>query len=189
MINPRQITDFNRSQAQLEEFFMFCVIVAGKNAHVQATKLEDFLKRGWIQCMSPFEYLRQLKDDGLLEALLREHKLGQYKRITTTFMHALDIEDLSKITVTELEKIPGIGPKTARFFVVHSRPNQKYAVLDTHILSWMRDNLDESMIPKSTPQVPSRYNKLERLFLKEAMKRKIDIPTFDLEIWNERAVG
>jgi len=49
--------------------------------------------------------------------------------------------DLATCSVSDLEKIRGIGPKTARMFVLCARPNQKLAVLDTHILSFMREEL------------------------------------------------
>lgn len=34
MIVPEQITNFNRSQAELEEFALFSILVAGKSAKV-----------------------------------------------------------------------------------------------------------------------------------------------------------
>ena len=47
MINPYQITNYDRSSSELEEFLLFCIVVAGKTAYIQAQKLEDFLLKHW----------------------------------------------------------------------------------------------------------------------------------------------
>jgi thermostable 8-oxoguanine DNA glycosylase len=82
--------------------------------------------------------------------------------------------------VQELESVKGIGPKTARFFLLHSRPNQEIAVLDTHILHWMRDNGIKA--PKTTPS-GEKYLKFEKMFIDIAKKNDISIADLDLRIW------
>ena len=44
MINPLEVTNYNRTQSELQEFLLFCINVAGKVA-VEAPKLEVFLQR------------------------------------------------------------------------------------------------------------------------------------------------
>ena len=39
MITPTTITNYNRTEAELEEFLMFAILVAGKGAEQQALKL------------------------------------------------------------------------------------------------------------------------------------------------------
>lgn len=186
MIDPTNITNFNRTQEELEKFFLFCVSVAGKTAYIQANKLEQFLKPATIKNITPFEYLSYLNENNILEPMIREAKLGQYKRLTRIFKQCISL-NLEKVSIDELEKIPGIGPKTSRFFILHSRPNQELAVLDTHILSWLNQNINDKTIPKSTPQSYSRYKTLEKLFLNEAKKRNIKPEIFDLQIWNNNS--
>lgn len=186
MIDPTKITDFDRNEIELQEYFLFCACVAGKTAYVQAKKLDDFLKPGRIRSMTPFEYIKDLQSREHLLPMVEDAKLGQYKRLTQIFELCVDL-DLPNVTMEELEAIPGIGPKTSRFFVMHSRPNQQIAVLDTHILAWLRDKYPNITIPKATPQSGSRYKELEDLFLTEAKKRKMNPETLDLQIWNERA--
>lgn len=188
MINPDQVTKFDRTHAELEEFFLFCVVVAGKGAYVQAVKLEQFLAPAKLKNMSPFEYIKYLVSKDMLMPMVREVRLGQYKRLTTCFEKAVDL-NLAEVTVNDLELLPGVGPKTSRFFVLHSRPNQRLAVLDTHILSWMRENLNIQTVPKSTPQAPSRYRALEEAFLEEAARLNIRPEMLDLKIWRERSRG
>jgi len=44
MINPTTITNYNRTQSELEEFLMFSIMVAGKSAKQTAQKLNQFLR-------------------------------------------------------------------------------------------------------------------------------------------------
>ena len=42
-IDPYNITNFQRSDAELELFLLFCIVVAGKTAYIQSEKLDLFL--------------------------------------------------------------------------------------------------------------------------------------------------
>ena len=43
-VDPYNITKYNRTKAELECFLLFCIVVAGKTAYIQAQKLDEFLK-------------------------------------------------------------------------------------------------------------------------------------------------
>lgn len=90
--------------------------------------------------------------------------------------------DLRTCTVDELEGIHGIGPKTARMFVLHTRPAAEVAALDVHILHYMSDR--GISVPKSTPS-GRRYKELETKFLEMARKAGKTPADFDLEIWRK----
>lgn len=110
-----------------------------------------------------------------------KHKLGQYKRLYRAFSGILRFEGwLDEVSVEDLESVNGIGSKTARFFVLHSRPNQRVAVLDTHILKWMK-SLGHN-VPKTTPSKKS-YGTIEKVFLCIAEARGMSIADLDLMIW------
>ncbi len=181
MIDPTKITNYNRTEAELEEFLMFCIIVAGKSAEQQAEKLETFLNFTRKKDMSPFDYIEHLQKDDTLDIAIKICKIGQYKRITKAFGSILQFKgNLKNVSVEELESVFGIGSKTSRFFVLHSRPNQQVAVLDTHILKWMYSQGYD--VPKSTPP-KKRYTIIEKDFLTEAWKHEKTPAEFDLEIW------
>lgn len=188
MIYPDAITNFNRTTTELEEFFMFSIVVAGKTAIIQAKKLDEFLYPAWLEGISPFEYVDKLCKNKSLNTMLKYHRLGQYSRISYVLHNCRNL-DLKNCSVEDLERIKGIGPKTSRFFILHSRPNQNYAVLDTHILKWMRDNLELKNVPAATPQSKKRYGELEKIFLDECEKRQTTPEKLDLEIWNEHSNG
>jgi thermostable 8-oxoguanine DNA glycosylase len=185
MITPTTITNFNRTEAELEEFLMFAILVAGKGAEQQAKKLEAFLNSkkdlGLPSDTTPFQYLTFLSNMQDMVTPMKVHKLGQYKRIANAFKGIIQFKGrLSKVTIEELESIKGIGSKTARFFILHSRPNQKVAVLDTHILKWMK-SLGHN-VPKSTPS-KKKYGIIEKIFLCIAEARDMSVAELDLQIW------
>jgi thermostable 8-oxoguanine DNA glycosylase len=66
---------------------------------------------------------------------------------------------------------------------MHTRPGQRYACLDTHILKFLRHR--GIMTPKSTPGKKSKkYIELEREFLKVCDLWNIQPYDLDLQIWN-----
>jgi thermostable 8-oxoguanine DNA glycosylase len=189
MITPTTITNFNRTEAELEEFLMFAILVAGKGAEQQAKKLDAFLngakERGYKN-YSPLEYINALKIDNALTTEMMCHKLGQYKRLLFAFFGILQFKDnLKNVTIEELESVNGIGSKTARFFILHSRPDAQVACLDTHILKWM-DEQGYKNIPKATPP-KKKYAEIEKLFLQEAIRHQMTPADLDLTIWKSYA--
>ena len=191
MINPKDIINFRRDQKELEEFMLFCVLVAGKNSQTQAEKLEGFLKDigkvyhetcrlycSWYRERATwFEIMRRVEFVGFL----RKHKLGQYNRIERAFKKLIHL-DMETVTLEELVEIPGVGNKTARFFLMFTRPNQRFAVLDTHVLKFLRDR--GYNVPKSTPN-KNHYQKWEEVYLKLADESGMTLPEFDLSIWTK----
>lgn len=182
MIDPTNITNFNRTEAELQEFLLFGICVAGKNSDIQAEKLDQFLNS--LPQGTPFEKIRyacEITDD--LEERMRDVKLGKYYLLVPAFTE-LAFSDINLQTCSheELEDFTGIGPKTSRFFILHTRDTLEVACLDVHILRWMRDQGYDA--PKSTPS-GDRYLELEQSFLQEARDRGIHPAKFDLAIWNK----
>ncbi len=194
MVNPYNITNFNRSKAELEEFLLFCIVVAGKTAYIQAQKLEEFLTSVHNQLMlpdhvSPFQLIRSANDHGILLQEIHKAKLGQYKKINSSFIYIAEHKyDLNNMTPELLEYIPGVGMKTSRFFLLHSDINYKdtIAILDTHILKFMKENIDNSA-PKSTPTNSNKYKYWEDKFLLWCEENNKDAAEFDLEVWKSYA--
>lgn len=185
MIIPEQITNFNRSQAELEEFALFSILVAGKGAKVTAKKLHEFLfVPTVIGTMTAFEWIEHLDKLGqALDVCMKLHKLGQYSRVKRAFLDIVKKKDkLSTITVDELETVYGVGRKTASFFVVHSQAGARHAVLDTHILHWLRDNGHNA--PRVTPS-RKKYIELENIFLDYCDQLGKTPAELDLEIWKK----
>ena len=180
MIDPHNVTDFSRSKEQLEEFLIFCICVAGKTATVMAKKVEDFLFHSPESTDYPFLTIQKMILSQTLFNNLRRAKLGKYNLLQKSFRELLKADlDLSTCSVEDLEAIPGVGRKTSRFFVVHTRPNQNYAILDTHVLKWL-DTIGYTL-PK---QIASDYLTVEKHFLAEAKARNMTVADLDLKIWS-----
>ena len=94
--------------------------------------------------------------------------------------------NLDCVSVDELVRVKGIGPKTARFFVMHSRKGEKVATLDVHILKWLSEQGVEN-VPLQTPQNEVTYKRLETEFLERAKKMGKSPAELDLEIWKKKA--
>ena len=179
VIEPTKITNFSRTTAELESFFLFGLFCAGKNSDYAAKCLARLLtgKEG----DSPFAILKSLGEIGIHNTLVAS-RIGQYHRLTKAIVQAVDL-DLQTCTLEDLLKVHGVGQKTARFFLLHTRADCECAVLDTHILRWLRDN--EVDAPWSTPASVKQYKDLEQKFLILAKKNFpfMSIAQIDLTLW------
>ena len=185
-INPKKITNFNRTKADLELFAIFAVCVAGKKSQQTADKVNNHFRdtQTPTKQLTPFETIKSLVKIRVFGAYLQMAKVGQYKRIYRALRGLAESGiDLKTCTVEDLEAIHGIGPKTSRFIIMHSRPNQRLATLDTNILRWMRDQGINT--PKATPQSKKLYKELEQKFLTLCDKCAILPSQLDLKIWKQ----
>ncbi len=180
LIDPNDVIDYNRSDHDLELFWLFCCVVAGKTATTQARLLDGFLSAHPGD--SPFDTLRGLVAEGTMLEAVKASRLGQYNRLSQMFSTSLAL-DLRNCSVLDLESVHGCGPKTARMFLMMSRPNQRHAALDTHILKHLRENGIDA--PKSTPPSGTKYISLEQEFLKLADDSGLTVAEFDLKIWKK----
>ena len=186
MIDPTKITNYNLNTHELQEHLMFWVCAAGKNGVTAAKCLDKLLRNlkvvhtDWQS--SPFNLVN--KTDLLnFVSLVKQSGIGCFNSKAKAFrqMAMTDI-NLETCSVEQLEALHGVGPKTARCFLIHSRPNQELAGLDVHILRFLKDKGYD--VPKSTPS-GKRYREVEKHFIKEAKKSGMSIADFDLKIWNE----
>lgn len=188
MVNPDDITNFNRTDRELQEFMIFAICAAGKNANTTATILNAIFEENehlWSDVL-PIAYLA--KEGTFLPEYLRLKGIGCYNNRAKTIYelrnHLLaDPDFLGHCSVADLESIHGIGPKTARFFIMHSRPDQRVAALDTHILKELKAN--GFKVPKSTPPAGNKYRELEGNFIQLADKAGKSVADYDLEVWKK----
>lgn len=223
MIDPENPPTLpSATQAELEEFLMFGISAAGKNAAVTAVGLDKFIsslpstlnERARGEPASPLARLaRWLTNecyhlpcaatgwDGghtretqvkMLGRLVKQAGLGCYSQRAASFLDLLDKVrsglDLRTCTVAELQMVRGVGKKTARFFVMYSRPEcHEYAILDVHILRWLSDL--GYQVPESTPKSANLYRHIEKIFIREAKSRGVTPIELDRAIWTSRRVN
>lgn len=184
---------YDRSDAGLQAWMLFCVMVAGKGAAQTKAALTRFLSKTAI---TPFAYIQKLESQessSLLNAVV-DARAGQYGKLTKSFriLAAHGTDWLRTCSVAELESVHGIGMKTSRFFVLSTRVNARHAALDTHLLKELRTadakpflqayNLHETVIPMATPP-KGLYLKLEKVVLDMADAKGMTPAAFDYEVW------
>lgn len=184
VIDPKNITDYNRTDNELQTFWLFCILVAGKNSDTTSRALTKIIL-DLVPWDNPFDGIKRIGHEGLKD-ILQKHKTGQYNRIARAIWQSLEV-DLKTCSVEDLTNIHGVGPKTARFFLLHSREFCDEIVLDTHILRWMREKCGIDNVPDNTPQNPQKYAELSAI-CKNLMEQNypgLSLAKIDLLIWTE----
>jgi thermostable 8-oxoguanine DNA glycosylase len=185
MVDPINATDYHRSIDELEEFLLFCIAVAGKHAGRTAINLEKLFKFTRYPDESPFYQIQDISEMWDLPDLMKSIGFGCFNIKAKGLLQAANSGlDLRKCTVEDLESLYGVGMKTARYFILHSRKNAEVACLDTHVLKWLSYYTGYE-VPDHTP-TKKKYLELERIFLKIAETMKISPAALDLKIWNKQ---
>ena len=191
MIDPANITNYDLSDAELEEHLLFWVCAAGKNGTTAARCLEKLLSAITFNSITPFYAIKLVADTNVPKPLLELLKwagIGCYTHKARTFKELVNKKlDLRTCTTDELEDVYGIGMKTSRCFLLHTRKNVQVAGLDTHMLRHLT-NLGISRVPKSTPASKKQYLRLENQVLKLAKEAGMSPAEYDLMIWNKYKV-
>lgn len=186
VVDPKNYINTNRTTKEMQETLVWQMLVAGKNADQMAAKHQQFLNAIYTHsgAATPFEGFKILGPQKL-RIVMYDCKLGKYDMLGAGFskLAASDL-DLATCSLEDLEDIPGIGPKTSRFFMMGNRAGVKLAILDTHILRFMRQELGMNT-PKSTP-TRKAYMLLERQWLAHCESIGVtDIAQYDLSIWKK----
>ncbi|KKN78083.1 hypothetical protein LCGC14_0353100 [marine sediment metagenome] len=169
---------------ELQARLIYAVLVAGKSANFAEMKVLALVGNRIDEM--PFDIVNAHIQCDDLDDWLRSERTGSYGRLMKCFPDLIKL-DPRTCTIQELEAVHGIGPKTARFFILWTRPDAMCAALDTHVLKWLRSLGYDA--PKSTPQAGARYEELEQAFLREAKQRGKTPRELDYEIWERYARG
>lgn len=193
-IHPCRITRFDRTPAQFEAFVLFAYFVAGYQSSTVAPRLNRFLAANVRDGETPFRAVARLAAAGTLAAQLAAFGLhGQIKRRTIGLpqLAALNVADFATVDpaalIARLETVHGMGAKSSRFVLLHSRPDVRCAVLDRHILRFLA--AAGHKVPKKfkTPKSTRQYARLEAAFLAAAHERRMTPAALDLALWTEAA--
>jgi thermostable 8-oxoguanine DNA glycosylase len=193
MINPEKVTNYDQTDRQLEEFILFWVCAAGKNGRTAARCLDRMLTEhaACYQNNTPFRWILNMHALFDLPQTLKHYGIGCYNSKAKTFYELAvakhkGVLDLRTCAASDLEAIHGIGQKTARCFLLHSRKNAQVAGIDTHMLKHLRA-LGYPDIPKSTPS-GKKYLTIENYVLSLAKEAGMSPAEYDLHIWNKYSV-
>jgi endonuclease III len=184
MIHPVDIVRTDYTERELQELLIFCICVAGKTAVTIAPRVDRIFAGG--RKLMPFTVARRYTEPRLIRRLHSEG-IGCMKLKARAILEAAHyLGPLHETDVEELECIYGIGPKTARFFVMCHRPGVALAALDTHVLKYLKW-AGVSNVPKETPAAGPTYRRLEQEFLK-LVPPHLTPAEFDTIIWKSYAL-
>src|SRR5208282_3500073 len=137
-VDPFNLPSRPMTMPELQYWILFTMAVAGKGAKVTEQKMLQLLRVAGIRDRDPFHIVTfMIATDQLLDCM-KKVKLGKYALLNRGFRAAVKL-DMKNLSVDTLCTVPGIGPKGARMIMMYGFPDQKdYAVLDTHVLKFMR---------------------------------------------------
>ena len=180
----KQLPTHCSDKYEKEYFLIFSIIVAGRNAKMAVEKAWRLLEFTWGE-ETPFDLIKHYIDHKTLVQKLKTLKIGQYTRIEKALKDIINL-NVETCSLEDLLACHGVGNKTARFFLLNTRKDAEYAVLDTHVLKWLNSLFGNWMsVPKSTPTSGSRYALWEYKAI-QAMKKEYPERTLaqaDFEIW------
>jgi thermostable 8-oxoguanine DNA glycosylase len=151
---------FDRSQAELQQYILTCILTAGQKAEFAEQKANDLtadIPEGKLPCQ-----VLVAKDD--LDGYLRSRRTGKYRYLGQAIRRIAEL-DLTTATEQELRSVPGISFKTARIFLLRSRQGAPHAALDVHTLRFLREN-SAMAVPDKAPSSECEYLKLEAELLR-----------------------
>ncbi|MBO89047.1 MAG: hypothetical protein CMP14_05955 [Rickettsiales bacterium] len=196
MIDPLEVKNYNRTESELEEFLLFCINVAGKKSSVEAPKLERFLvglkDRHGDECrfigQNPFSLLRFAYVNGTLLDLMKKYGISPYSQRYNSYVDLVMSphtgKTLAAATLKDLLQIRGVGLKTSRFFLSNTQKDFDEPMLDTHIMSYLRDEGHKDA-PRTTPQNPKVYAKWAAIFSEKARQEGKSVRELDIQVWKK----
>lgn len=190
-IDPQNVTKYDRDDNELQTFWLYCIMSAGRKAKSVTASMEKLLK----DCQAyPLTYLLDkdkcarvmLGDNTKLDRIVRKSNCGQYGRITRAIRESSQL-CLHTADVQTLAEVYGVGQKISRFFVTHSREGVNVATLDHHIISWLRQWHPTAPCPVP----PIHYELWEDVFLGRCLKEfpGQSIADVDLRLRKEQRDG
>lgn len=186
--------------SELVEFLLWTTCTAGKNSATITprfnTLIEEETNHNKKHKIKKHAALTVIQSHGnRIRGMLRKHGIGQYNRISKAWKMINDSSiDGQKIASEKFLKyaprdhftqIPGIGMKTASFFVLSNREWEEAAALDVHILKFLSKTFPAFNIPNVTPTNRSLYKQIEKLFVGHAAVNNLKCADLDLQIWTE----
>jgi endonuclease III len=185
-IDYLNITNYQRNINELLGFLLWCTVTPGKRSDVITPKFNNVIKD-----VEPSDLIKC--HGKTIKTLLEKEGIGQYTRILKCWKQiAKEIKPLGRLKYIkrdELIAVDGIGNKTASFFIAHSQPWSEIAVLDVHILRYLKKMFPNYLVPEQTPQDLEEYKRLEYMFLGIAASQNKTPAELDNEIWQSSTIS
>jgi N-glycosylase/DNA lyase len=182
-------TFFSRDRSLIEEV-AFCLLGGFGIRYEVNRSAFDHLKRQGV-----FDLSRKWSPDQIIQLLAEPLDVGgkriryrfpnQRARRLALMLDQLAVEDLSDLPASELrsslQRLEGVGPKTASWIVRNFTDSDEVAILDVHVIRacrWM------ALFPESI-ELPRDYQELEEIFLEFSSCIGVRPSVLDAVMWSE----
>jgi hypothetical protein len=129
--------------------------------------------------------VRQYND---LPSALKAYGFGCQTRLARAFREVTNSGiNLRGCSMAQLMAIHGIGRKSASCFLAWTRKYVRVAMLDVHLMKFIRDDLGHDEAPKNTPSSRKQYDHYEKIYLDHCDKIGVNPTEYDLMIWKHYA--
>jgi hypothetical protein len=182
LVEPTRLTNYHRTDGELEALVIYAVMAWGREAS-RAQRAVSVLLDHCPPAVSPFKQIRLASAAGMLRAALEATRIGDYAKRQRALERAI-AHDPRTVSVEVLSAC--VGLKSARLVALHSRRDASCAVLDRHVLAYLRD-LGYAVPERDTPRNSHRYQAIEALVLAECARQGRHPAELDLTTWLERS--
>jgi len=164
-----------------ELVLLFSIMAAGKSANRTSDALNYMMHT--LPGNTPFDKIRTMvKRQDALEKL-KTFRIGQHNRILKAFRAVVDFDvDATPPDPEKLREIPGIGLKTSCFVSLVYDRTLPVAVLDTHVLKFLRNRL-EIEAPMGTPTSVRIYDRLSKPIIRLAELLGVTYGDLNIVLW------
>jgi len=163
-----------------ELVLLFSIMAAGKSADRTSDALNYMMHT--LPGDTPFRKIRDMvKRQDAMEKL-KTFRIGQHNRILKALKVIIDFDVEATVDPEKLREIPGIGLKTSRFVALVYDRTRKVAVLDTHVLKFLRARMNIDA-PTGTPTSLKVYERLSKPIIRLAELTGVTCGDLDLVLW------
>lgn len=184
LITDENLINYRRTRVELEIFWLYCGFSVMRSRERAAGALAQLLDMGGGA--TPFARVKSLIAARRLRRALEATRLGGYTRLEAFLRDSVTKPlDLESGSAADFRKIRGVACAKSRFFVLCTRADARCAVLDRHILGFLRDA--GYPVPDKTPTSERQYLRVESFWLQEVDKAGTSAARENLKRWRERA--
>ncbi len=183
----RRLAEFRsvdrRDHHRLFEELAFCVMTPQSRARAALRAVEELKSTGLLLSGRPEEVAEVLRRNGIrfhnqkAIYIVRNRELIRGDRLVLT---DLLVDDVNSVRDALVEMVWGFGMKEASHFM-RNIGYKGLAVLDRHVLRWMKVLGAIDVVPKSLTR--RRYIELERKFIRIAEELGLEPEALDLLLW------
>lgn len=184
-VDPYHLNRWGYNTDVRQQCVLYCLASPGKQAWTTARSVWLFLARNpgdtpfqkviaRTEGFDPNHPVRQNKTVGVLADELSRCGFGDYNALAASWAYAarnVNVDDPKSLSVANLVRIPRCNAKTARLIVENLVPceqrveeDRRIAILDVHILRWLREVMGFKDCPETAPQSDKQYRHWETIW-------------------------